>query len=45
MVSVVSDVGIWEKPALEGTALWNGLPLWVLGVSADGWPLVRPGET
>lgn len=24
-VFVVSDVGIWEKPAFVGTALWNGL--------------------
>lgn len=42
---VVSDVGIWEKPALEGApALWNDLRLEVAEASGDGWPLVPSRE-
>lgn len=43
---VVSDVGIWEKPALRGsTALWTELRLEVAEASGDGWPPTPPGET
>lgn len=43
---VVSDVGIWEKPALWGsTALWTELRLEVAEASGDGWPPTPPGET
>lgn len=44
-VIVVSDVGIWEKLAFAGTALWNGLLFWVTEVSTYEWPLTAVGET